>query len=231
MDTTPRVLLVDDDPDVRHSVTRGLRMSGFAVTTAADGRDALRHLGTSPPDAVVLDIQMPGLDGVAVVTALRAMGNEVPICVLSARDTVNDRVAGLEAGADDYLIKPFDIIELAARLRALLRRTNAADTPVRGARTIGPIHLDPARRQVFVDGTPVELTKREFELLAVLVDNAGVVMPRARLMELVWGYDFTADTNVVDVVVSYLRRKLESGGADRIVHTVRGVGFVVREGR
>lgn len=220
--------MVDDDPDVRRSVARGLRMSGFTVDTAVDGRDALRRVGADAPDAVVLDIQMPGLDGVAVVTALRAMGNEVPICVLSALDTVNDRVAGLEAGADDYLIKPFDITELVARLRALLRRGTVL--PRRGAaRTIGSVYIDPASRLVFVDGARVDLTKREFELLAALSDNVGVVVTRERLMELVWGYDFSADTNVVDVFISYLRRKLEAGGADRVVQTVRGVGFVLRE--
>ncbi|MFF2113518.1 response regulator transcription factor [Rhodococcus koreensis] len=222
------MLMVDDDPDVRHSVGRGLRMSGFTVDTAVDGRDALRQVAADPPDAVVLDIQMPGLNGVAVVTALRAMGNEVPICVLSALDTVNDRVAGLEAGADDYLIKPFDIAELVARLRALLRRGTMLQH--RGsARTIGSVHLDPASRLVFVDGVRVDLTKREFELLAVLSENIGVVITRERLMEQVWGYDFTADTNVVDVFISYLRKKLEAGGAARVVQTVRGVGFVVRE--
>ncbi|WP_307720182.1 response regulator transcription factor [Rhodococcus wratislaviensis] len=222
------MLMVDDDPDVRRSVARGLRMSGFTVDTAVDGRDALRRVGADAPDAVVLDIQMPGLDGVAVVTALRAMGNEVPICVLSALDTVNDRVAGLEAGADDYLIKPFDITELVARLRALLRRGTVL--PRRGAaRTIGSVHIDPASRLVFVDGARIDLTKREFELLAALSDNVGVVVTRERLMELVWGYDFSADTNVVDVFISYLRRKLEAGGADRVVQTVRGVGFVLRE--
>ncbi|MEV0947161.1 response regulator transcription factor [Rhodococcus sp. NPDC049939] len=229
MSTDPKVLMVDDDPDVRHSVARGLRMSGFAVTTAVDGSDALRKISTDAPDALVLDIQMPGLDGVAVVTALRAMGNEVPICVLSALDTVNDRVAGLEAGADDYLIKPFDITELVARLRALLRRTASSEPTGGGARVVGPLQIDLARRLVFMDGKRVDLTKREFELLATLSADAGVVFSRERLMELVWGYDFAADTNVVDVFISYLRRKLEAGGADRLVQTVRGVGFVLRE--
>jgi DNA-binding response OmpR family regulator len=228
MSAARKILMVDDDPDVRHSVARGLRMSGFVVDTAVDGRDALGRVAADTPDAVVLDIQMPGLDGVAVVTALRAMGNEVPICVLSALDTVNDRVAGLEAGADDYLIKPFDIAELVARLRALLRRGTTVE-PRGRARTIGSVHIDPARRLVFVDGVRVDLTKREFEVLAALSDNVGIVVSRERLMELVWGYDFTADTNVVDVFISYLRRKLEAGGADRVVQTVRGVGFVLRQ--
>ena len=172
------VLMVDDDPDVRTSVARGLRHSGFDVRVAATGKEALRLLSNETHDALVLDVQMPELDGVAVVTALRALGNDIPICVLSARDTVNDRIAGLEAGADDYLTKPFDLGELVARLHALLRRSSHSDQSS-DTMTVGPLTIDTARRLVFVDGERVDLTKREFDLLAVLAENAGVVLSPA----------------------------------------------------
>jgi len=226
-DAEPHVLVVDDDEDVRTSLERALRVSGFAVRSAADGISALRAVAELPPDCVVLDINMPGMDGVAVVTALRALGHEVPVCVLSARDTVDDRVAGLEAGADDYLVKPFALDELIARLRALLRRS----PPVRTSDTmptVGPLRIDTARRQVTVNEREIELTKREYELLLVLAENATIVVSRQRLLELVWGYDFAVDTNVVDVFVGYVRRKLEVDGAPRLLHTVRGVGFVLK---
>ncbi|OMB99728.1 DNA-binding response regulator [Mycobacterium sp. NS-7484] len=222
------VLMVDDDPDVRTSVARGLRHSGFDVRVAASGKEALRLLSNESHDALVLDVQMPELDGVAVVTALRALGNEIPICVLSARDTVNDRIAGLEAGADDYLTKPFDLGELVARLNALLRRASLGERPS-DTMTVGALTIDTARRLVFVNGDRVDLTKREFDLLAVLAENAGVVLSRQRLLELVWGYDFDVDTNVADVFISYLRRKLERPDVPRVIHTVRGIGYVLRE--
>jgi two-component system response regulator PrrA len=228
----PDLLVVDDDADVRASLERGLRLSGFAVRSAQDGPGALRAVHERVPDAVVLDLGLPGMDGVAVVTALRAMDHDVPVCVLSARDTVDDRVVGLEAGADDYMVKPFALTELVARLRALLRRgvrpaPDASSGDVVGA---GPLRIDLARRTVHVGERPVDLTKREYELLVVLARNAEVVLTRERLLELVWGYDFATDTNVVDVFVGYLRRKLEADGTPRLVHTVRGVGFVLREG-
>ncbi|APE33137.1 DNA-binding response regulator [Nocardia mangyaensis] len=224
------VLVVDDDEDVLASVERGLRLSGFRVLVARDGAAALRAVAEQAPDAVVLDMNMPVLDGAGVVTALRAMGNDVPICVLSARASVDDRIAGLESGADDYLVKPFELAELVARIRALLRRrTDTPDTVAPGAITVGPLQLDVAGYRALVRGQEIELTKREFELLSTLARNAGVVLTRERLLELVWGYDFIADTNVVDVFVGYLRRKLEIDDTPRILHTIRGVGFVLRE--
>ena len=226
---TSKVLLVDDDEDLLASVERGLRLSGFEVLIARDGAEALRCVSDNAPDAIVLDMNMPVLDGAGVVTALRAMGNEVPICVLSARNSVDDRIAGLESGADDYLVKPFVLAELVARIRALLRRrTDTAPAATPGAMTVGPLEIDEAGYRALLHGREIELTKREFELLSTLARNTGVVLSRDRLLELVWGYDFAADTNVVDVFVGYLRRKLETEGTPRLLHTIRGVGFVLR---
>ncbi|MEV2218964.1 response regulator transcription factor [Nocardia vinacea] len=227
--SNPTVLVVDDDEDVLASVERGLRLSGFQVRVARDGAEALRSVTEQVPDAVVLDMNMPLLDGAGVVTALRALGNEVPICVLSARASVDDRISGLESGADDYLTKPFVLAELVARIKALLRRRSDVPAPATpGAITVGSLEVDVAGYRALLNGREIELTKREFELLSTLARNAGVVLSRERLLELVWGYDFAADTNVVDVFVGYLRRKLEVEGTPRLLHTVRGVGFVLR---
>lgn len=225
----PTVLVVDDDEDVLVSVERGLRLSGFHVLVARDGAAALRSVTEHSPDAVVLDMNMPLLDGAGVVTALRALGNEVPVCVLSARSSVDERISGLESGADDYLVKPFVLAELVARIKALLRRrTDTAPPAAPGTIAVGPLEVDVAGYRALLHGREIELTKREFELLSTLARNAGVVLSRERLLELVWGYDFVADTNVVDVFVGYLRRKLEADGTARLLHTVRGVGFVLR---
>lgn len=221
----PEVLVVDDDPGLRAALERALRLEGFAVRTAAGGKEALSALvERAAPNVVVLDLTMPDLDGVSVIRHARAHGVDVPICVLSARTEVDDRVAGLRAGADDYLIKPFDVGELVARLHALLRRRpEATGRPLR----VGDVLLDAARRRAWRGERDLELTNREWTLLAVLARNRGIVLNRDRLLELVWGYDFVADTNVVDVFVGYLRRKLEAGGESRILHTRRGVGFVL----
>lgn len=231
MPDTATVLIVDDDADVLSSLQRGLRLSGFTVITAVDGAQALSVVSQRAPDVVVLDINMPVLDGASVVKALRAMGNDVPICVLSARSSVDDRISGLESGADDYLTKPFVLAELVARIRAMLRRRAAAPaaTPdADSAVVIGDLRVDIPGYRAHVKDRELDLTKREFELLAVFARNSGVVLTRERLLELVWGYDFVADTNVVDVFVGYLRRKIEVDGQSRVLHTVRGVGFVLR---
>ncbi|MFD3510360.1 response regulator transcription factor [Nocardia sp. NPDC058666] len=227
--TGQQILVVDDEVRVLASLRRGLELSGFDVITAGDGAQALTLVGSAAPDAMVLDVNMPELDGVGVVTALRAMGNDIPICVLSARSAVTDRIAALERGADDYLTKPFDLGELVARLHALLRRRPVTVASSSETIQVGEVVIDLTGHRVHAGSSPVELTKREFELLAMLARNAGIVLGREQILSAVWGYDFSTDTNVVDVFVSYLRRKLEAEGVARVVHTVRGVGFVLRD--
>src|SRR4051794_22818546 len=218
------VLVVDDDSAIRRSLERGLRLSGFAVRTAADGPEALAAVRDAPPDVLVLDVSMPGMSGIEVCERLRDEGQDLPVLMLSALDETADRIAGLQAGGDDYLVKPFALQELVLRLRALLRRRPPAGEALRVAGLV----IDPAARTAERDGRPLELTRREFELLEVLARNAGLVLTRDQLLERVWGYDFDVRTDAVDTFVSYLRRKLESGGRARIIHTVRGVGFVLR---
>ena len=221
------VLVVDDDQAILVALERALTLEGFAVRTAASGLAALAAVREQPPEVVVLDIGLPDVDGVAVTRRLRGEGADVPICILSARDEVSDRVAGLEAGADDYVVKPFALEELVARLHALLRRRpRQPDLVLR----VGDLEVDPAGRRVRRGSRDIDLTRREFDLLETLARHAGVVLSRRQLLQLVWGYDFVADGNVVDVFVSYLRRKLEADGAPRLLHTVRGVGFVLRDG-
>ena len=221
----PLVLVVDDDEAIRKALERALRLEGFTVEVADGGRRALELTKERRPGVIVLDVVMPDLSGVAVVSRLREQGIETPICILSARDEVQDRVAGLEAGADDYVVKPFDLEELVARLRALLRRVPTGDSALL---RIGDLVVDPAQRTVSRGDRPVELTRREFELLEELARHKGVVLSRQQLLESVWGYDFEVDGNVVDVFVGYLRRKLEADGESRLIQTVRGVGFVLR---
>ncbi|MBY8342638.1 response regulator transcription factor [Streptomyces spinosirectus] len=219
------VLVVDDDPAIRRSLERGLRLSGFRVRTAEGGHEALAAIGQAPPDVLVLDVSMPRMSGIEVCERLRADGQDLPVLMLSALDETADRIAGLQAGGDDYLVKPFALQELVLRLHALLRRRPPAGEVLRVAGLV----IDPAARTAERDGRPLELTRREFELLEVLARNTGLVLTRDQLLERVWGYDFDVRTDAVDTFVSYLRRKLEADGRPRLVHTVRGVGFVLRD--
>ncbi|MFJ9460426.1 response regulator transcription factor [Kitasatospora sp. NPDC101447] len=228
-----RVLVVDDDAAIRRTLERGLRLSGFTVALAEDGETALARLLPAAPDApppaatdvLVLDVSMPGLSGAEVCRTLRARGDDLPVLMLSALDEPADRVAGLQAGADDYLVKPFALEELVLRLRALLRRR----PPLPTDRVLaGPLAIDPATREARLDGRELRLTRREFELLTQLARNQGIVLSRELLLERVWGYDFEVRSDAVDTFVSYLRRKLEADGRPRLIHTVRGVGFVLR---
>lgn len=234
MSDAPLILVVDDEAPIREALERALRLEGFAVECAPGGRTALEAVARRPPAAIVLDVTMPDMNGRAVCARLRADGVRTPIMILSARDEVDDRVAGLQAGADDYLVKPFAVEELIARLQALLRRSagengeNGTEEPS-AELVVGDLVVDPAGRMVTRDGREIELTRREFELVEVFARNPGIVLERDRLLELVWGYDWAADTNVVDVFVSYLRRKMEADGEPRMIQTVRGVGFVLRE--
>lgn len=221
-----RILLVDDEPALRQSVARSLRFEGYTVVTASDGREALDVVRSARPDALVLDVMMPRLDGLGVCRSLRAEGDRTPVLMLTARDAVQDTVAGLDAGADDYLAKPFAYDELLARLRALLRRT--AGPPGEPVLEAGPVRLDPAAWQVTVDGAPVELTRTEFSLLETLMRHRGQVLTRSQLYSSVWGEDLDGMSNTLDVYVGYLRRKLEAAGSPRLVHTMRGVGYLVR---
>ena len=221
----PVVLLVDDDAGIRRTLAIGLELEGFAVVAASGGRAALEAVATVRPDAMLLDLTMPDLDGLQVLQRLRAGGEDVPVCVLSARDDVDDRVLGLQAGADDYVVKPFALEEVVARLHALLRRRPAAETQ---RLVVGDIELDDATFSASRAGRPLELTQREFALLQLFLRHPGEVLDRARLHEEVWGYTFDPRTNIADVFVGYVRRKLEADGGTRVLHTVRGVGFVLR---
>jgi DNA-binding response OmpR family regulator len=221
----PLILVVDDEPSVRQALERALRLEGFGVQTADGGRAALDAIAAQPPAAVVLDVTMPDLDGVSVVKRMRAGGVDVPVCILSARDEVSDRVAGLQAGADDYLVKPFAIAELCARLHALLRRNGHA---AQSTLVVDDLVIDPLRRLVTRGGRELDLTRREFELLEAFARHPGQVLSRDQLLAQVWGYACEVETNVVDVFVGYVRRKLEAGGEPRLLQTVRGVGWALR---
>jgi DNA-binding response OmpR family regulator len=221
----PVVLVVDDDAAVRRSVAEGLELEGFEVVAASGGRAALAAIDSVSPSVVVLDLTMPDLDGLEVLRRLRSAGDDVPVCVLSARDEVDDRVLGLEAGADDYVVKPFALEEVAARLHALLRRRPA---PPAERIEVGELVVDTAAARATRGGRDLELTRREFELLTLFARRPGDILTRRDMHEEVWGYTFDPGTNVADVFVGYLRRKLEAGGEPRILHTVRGVGFVLQ---
>jgi DNA-binding response OmpR family regulator len=221
----PTVLLVDDDPAIRRAVAAGLELEGFAVVAASGGRAALEALSRVHPAVILLDLNMPDLDGLEVLARLRGAGDQTPVCILSARDEIDDRVRGLEAGADDYVVKPFALEEVVARLHALLRRRTAGEDE---ALAVGDLRLDPRTRSARRGDRELSLTRREFELLQLFLRHPGEVLDRRRLHEEIWGYTFDPGTNIADVFVGYVRRKLETGGEPRVLHTVRGVGFVLR---
>jgi two-component system, OmpR family, response regulator MprA len=220
-----RILVVDDEPAVRDSLQRALMLEGYEVDLAADGAEALSRLADRPPDAVLLDVLMPGVDGLEVARRVRMAGNRVPILMLTAREQVTDRVAGLDAGADDYVVKPFALEELFARIRALLRRDGAPG----GALQFSDVTLDPATHEVRRGERAIELTRTEFNLLELFLRNPRQVLTRSLIFERVWGYDFGFSSNSLDVYIGYLRRKLEAGGESRLVQTVRGIGYALRE--
>ncbi len=211
---------------MRESLTRGLRFEGYDVVAVPDGAEAIAVAADVLPDVAVLDVMMPNLDGLTACRTLRSRYPELPILMLTARHEVSDRVAGLDAGADDYLVKPYAMAELAARIRALLRRTSVSGADDR--LSVGDLELDPAARQAWRGGKRLDLTKTEFDLLELLMFNAGIVLSRDQIYSQIWGYDFETTSRSLDVFVGYLRQKTEDGGAERVVHTVRGIGYVVR---
>jgi two-component system, OmpR family, response regulator MprA len=228
------ILVVDDERPVRDSLRRALELEGYRVELAEDGEQALKRLDLEPaPDAVILDVLMPGADGLEVCRRLRASGMRVPVLMLTARAEIDSRVAGLDAGADDYLPKPFALAELLARLRALLRRIGGGDGEVAAEAgdvlRFGDLELDPGTREVRRAGDPIDLTRTEFSLLELFLRNPRQVLTRSIIFERVWGYDFGPTSNSLDVYIGYLRRKTEVGGKSRLIHTVRGVGYALRE--
>ena len=222
-----KLLVVEDDTHVREAVARALRFEGYDVHTAVDGNEALVHAAEITPDAILLDVLMPGTDGLTVCRRLRERGDHTPILMLTARHEVTDRVAGLDAGADDYLVKPFALDELLARLRALLRRTSVSGE--NGVLRAGDLSLDPQRREAWRGSRELGLTKTEFDLLELLLANAEIVVTRDTIYERIWGYDFETSSKSLDVYIGYLRRKTEAEGEPRLIRTVRGVGYTLRQ--
>jgi len=220
------VMVVDDEPAVRAALERALRIERYDVRVAGDGTEALALLADRSPDAIVLDVAMPDVDGLEVCRRLRAAGDRTPVLMLTARDAVDDRVAGLDAGADDYLVKPFALRELKARLRALLRRTETARG---GTLRFADLELDPAAREVRRGDREIELSRTEFNLLELFLEHPRQVLTRSQIFERVWGYDFGSTSNALGVYIGYLRRKTEAGGELRLLHTVRGVGYILRD--
>jgi two-component system, OmpR family, response regulator MprA len=222
-----RILVVDDDRAVREALRRALTLGGYEVQTAEGGAQGIEQVVQGLPDAVVLDVGMPDIDGLEVCRRLRLLENRVPILILTARDAVSDRIDGLDAGADDYLVKPFDVDELKARLRALLRRTGSGGDP--DSLSFAEVRLDSSRHGAVVGDAFTELTRTEYQLLELLMLNPKRVLSHSLIYDRVWGYDFGAASNALRVYVGYLRRKLEDAGARQLIHTVRGVGYVLRE--
>ncbi|WP_432587238.1 response regulator transcription factor [Streptomyces sp. HD1123-B1] len=234
-DQSARILIVDDEPAVREALRRSLVFEGYTTEVAVDGLDALEKAASWAPELIVLDVLMPRMDGLTAARRLRASGVTVPVLMLTARDTVGDRVTGLDAGADDYLVKPFELDELLARIRALLRRSSYAaaaheEVTEDDALTFGDLRMDLATREVTRGARRVELTRTEFTLLEMFLAHPRQVLTREQILKAVWGFDFEPSSNSLDVYVMYLRRKTEAGGEPRLVHTVRGVGYVLRPG-
>jgi two-component system response regulator MprA len=221
-----RLLVAEDDRGVREALERALRFEGYELLTANDGADALDQVASSEPDLVILDVMMPHVDGLTVCRRMRERGIRTPVLMLTARHEVSDRVAGLDAGADDYLVKPFALDELLARVRALLRRTDAG--PDTETLVVADLVLDPSSRLATRNERDLELTKTEFDLLELLMHNTGIVLSRDVIYERIWGFDFETSSKSLDVYIGYLRRKTEAEGEDRLIHTVRGVGYTVR---
>ncbi|MEU3353565.1 response regulator transcription factor [Streptomyces sp. NPDC037389] len=232
-ETPARILIVDDEPAVREALRRSLVFEGYATELAVDGLDAVERVAAHRPDMIVLDVLMPRMDGLTAARRMRASGVTVPILMLTARDTVGDRVTGLDAGADDYLVKPFELDELLARIRALLRRSSYATVPAPAdtdsqTLSFGDLRMDLATREVTRGERRVELTRTEFTLLELFLTHPRQVLTREQILKSVWGFEFEPSSNSLDVYVMYLRRKTEAGGEPRLVHTVRGVGYVLR---
>ncbi|MCU1504640.1 MAG: mprA [Ilumatobacteraceae bacterium] len=229
--TSGRILLADDDRAIRESLSRALGLQGYDVVPASDGAIALTLIEKEPPDVAILDVMMPNVDGLTVCRVLRSERNRLPILMLTARTETADRVAGLDAGADDYLAKPFELDELFARVRALLRRARTDEPGEQGAHEVvqlGDLRIEPNARRVWRGEREVELSKTEFDLLELLARNQGIVLEHSTIYERIWGYDFGPDSKNLAVYISYLRRKLELPGDSKLIHTVRGVGYTVR---
>ena len=228
MTMSARVLIADDDRAIRDSLTRALGLEGYDVVQANDGSTALSLIESTKPDVAILDVMMPNIDGLTVCRVLRAERNRLPVLMLTARTETPDRVAGLDAGADDYLAKPFDLDELLARLRALLRRTKSEDGPDTDSVQLVDLRLDPTSRRVWRGEREIDLSKTEFDLLELLLRNQGIVLDHSTIYDRIWGYDFGPDSKNLAVYISYLRRKLELPGESKLIHTVRGVGYSAR---
>ncbi|WP_049576988.1 response regulator transcription factor [Nonomuraea sp. SBT364] len=228
MSEAARLLVVDDEPALREALQSSLEFEGYRVVTADDGQAALEELARRPYDAVLLDVMMPRLDGLTACRRLRGTGNHVPVLMLTARDAVGDRVSGLDAGADDYLVKPFELDELLARVRALLRRGALSAGEPEQTLTFGDLRMDPATREVTRGARRLDLTRTEYLLMELFLAHPRQVLTRDQILAEVWGFDFEPTSNSLDVYVMYLRRKTEAGGEPRVIHTVRGVGYVLR---